>query len=241
MRKIDTLVFVLLATTQAAQAQQLPNAGTQLQQLPQPMLPEKSSHDLVVERPTPVNPVDNGASVIVRSLRIEGETLFSEAELRTASGFTPGSALTFTQLRELARRISDRYHADGYFLAQAYLPEQDVNDGTITIAVVEGHYGKIDVRNVSRLADRVPAAILHGLEPGDIVTNAPLERRLLLLSDIPGVRTKGTLAPGALVGTSDLIVDVTPGRLISGSIEADNAGSRYIAIGSAAPSMSTTR
>jgi hemolysin activation/secretion protein len=41
------------------------------------------------------------------------------------------------------------------------------------------------------------------------------------------VRIKSTLAPGTEVGTSDLIVDVAPGRRISGSIEADNAGNRY--------------
>jgi hemolysin activation/secretion protein len=38
---------------------------------------------------------------------------------------------------------------------------------------------------------------------------------------------RSTLAPGAAVGTSDLIVDVTPGRRVSGSVEADNAGYYY--------------
>lgn len=227
MHKIGPLALALVGSIQIAHAQQLPSAGTQLQQLPQPTLPIKSEPELVIQRPTAAARVDDGTSITVRSLRITGNTVFSENDLHTVSGFVPDRALTFTQLRELAHRISDRYHARGYFLAQAYLPEQDVSIGTITIAVVEGRYGKIDVRNTSRVAGRVPAGILQGLEPGDLVTNAPLERRLLLLSDIPGVRTQGTLAPGAAVGTSDLIVDVTPGRLLSGSIEADNSGSRY--------------
>ncbi|RYD65093.1 MAG: ShlB/FhaC/HecB family hemolysin secretion/activation protein [Sphingomonadales bacterium] len=41
---------------------------------------------------------------------------------------------------------------------------------------------------------------------------------------------KATLAPGTDVGASDLIVDVTPGARISGSIEADNAGGRYTGV-----------
>jgi hemolysin activation/secretion protein len=227
MRNRSPVFLALFATIPAAQAQQLPSAGTQLQQLPQPTLPTKSAPDLVVERPANPASGDDGSSITLQSLRITGQTLFSEAELRAATGFAPGSMVTFSQLREFARRVSEHYHASGYFLAQAYLPEQGVSNGTITIAVVEGRYGKIDVRNVSRLADRVPTRVLRGLDPGAVVANAPLERRLLLLSDIPGVRVKGTLAPGAAVGTSDLIVDVTPGRLISGSLEADNAGSRY--------------
>jgi hemolysin activation/secretion protein len=38
---------------------------------------------------------------------------------------------------------------------------------------------------------------------------------------------KSTLAPGGEVGTSDLLVDVEPGRRVTGSLEADNAGNRY--------------
>jgi hemolysin activation/secretion protein len=50
---------------------------------------------------------------------------------------------------------------------------------------------------------------------------------LLLLSDIPGVNFKSTLTPGASVGTSDLIVEATPGQRVTGSVEADNHGNRY--------------
>jgi hemolysin activation/secretion protein len=73
----------------------------------------------------------------------------------------------------------------------------------------------------------VPQRVLRGLEPGDLIANAPLERRLLLLSDVPGVRVKSTLAPGEAVGTSDLIVEFAPGPRFSGNLEADNGGSRY--------------
>ncbi|MFC3557386.1 ShlB/FhaC/HecB family hemolysin secretion/activation protein [Sphingomonas qilianensis] len=226
MLKTSHVAFALLATIPAAHAQQAPNAGTQLQQLPQPPAPVKTVPDLVIDAPRPAPASDSDTAVPVQTLQITGQTLFSEQELRTAAGFVPG-ALTFTQVRALAARIADFYHARGYILAQAYLPEQDVQDGAITIAVVEGRYGKIDVRNAARLSDGVPRRILRGLAPGDVVTNAPLERRLLLLSDIPGVRTKATLAPGTAVGTSDLIVDVAPGPWISGNLEADNAGNRY--------------
>ena len=227
MFKPSHVAFALLATTQAAQAQQVPSAGTQLQQLPQPPAAERLVPDLLIPQTAPSTEPSGGPSVVVQSLRVTGQTIFSEADLVAASGFSPGGQMSFSQLQALAARISAHYHARGYFLAQAYLPEQDVQAGAVMINVIEGRYGKIDVRNGARIADTVPARVLRGLEPGDLVTHAPLERRLLLLSDIPGVRTKATLAPGAQVGTSDLVVDVAPGPLISGNLEADNAGSRY--------------
>jgi hemolysin activation/secretion protein len=68
---------------------------------------------------------------------------------------------------------------------------------------------------------------MEGLSSGDTITELPLESRLLLLSDIPGVQVTSTLAPGASVGTSDLIIDLAPGRRVSGSVDADNAGNPY--------------
>ena len=38
---------------------------------------------------------------------------------------------------------------------------------------------------------------------------------------------KSTLKPGASVGATDLMVDVTPGPLLSGSVDADNYGNRF--------------
>ena len=97
----------------------------------------------------------------------------------------------------------------------------------VTIAVIEGQYGQVAVRNQSTLSDGLIQSQLAGLNSGDTVAIAPLESRLLLLSDIPGVKVTSTLAPGASVGSSDLIVDVVPGQRVTGSIDADNGGNRY--------------
>ena len=112
-------------------------------------------------------------------------------------------------------------------MTQAYLPAQDIKDGAVTIAVIEGRYGSVTLRNKTNLSDSLATGLLEGLNAGDAIAIAPLESRLQLLSDIPGVNVRSTLVPGASVGASDLIVDVTPGRRVTGSLEADNAGNYY--------------
>ncbi len=189
---------------------------------------EKPAPDMLIDRPVmPVEADIAGPKVRVNSLRVTGETLFSDEQLIAATDFRPGSELNLSDLRNIAGRITRYYNDRGYFLARAYLPAQDIEDGVVTISVIEGRYGAIDLRNQSRLKDKVAHGVLAGLDSGDIVESAPLERRLLLLSDIPGVGVRSTLAPGSAVGTSDLIVDIVPGRSVTGSIEADNAGNRY--------------
>jgi hemolysin activation/secretion protein len=218
----------LCATVQNASAQAPPNAGGQLQQIPPEILPPPQTLNLPIPPPARTDlPADDGAAVRVNTLNVTGNTLFTEQELVAAAGFTPGADLTIAEMRNAAASIARYYNTRGYFLAQAYLPEQNVNNGAVTIAVVEGRYGAITLRNQARLAERVPRHIMNDLDSGDPVALAPLERSLLLLSDIPGVDVRSTLSPGANVGASDLTIDLTPGRPISGSVEADNAGSRY--------------
>lgn len=228
MLKSSLIAIVILAGAESASAQQVPDAGQQIQQIPQPPMVEKPAPDMLIDRPVvPVEADIAGPRVRVNSLQVTGETLFSDEQLIAATDFNPGSELNLSDLRNIAARIARYYNDRGYFLAQAYLPAQDIEDGVVTIAVIEGRYGAIDLRNQSRLKDNVAHGVLAGLDGGDIVENAPLERRLLLLSDIPGVAVRSTLAPGSAVGTSDLIVDIIPGRSVTGSIEADNAGNRY--------------
>lgn len=228
MLRSSMIAVAILAGADGAYAQQIPDAGQQLQQIPQPPIVERPAPDMLIDRPAPtVDATVAGPKVRINALQVTGETLFSDEQLIAATGFVPGSDLNLSDLRNIASRIARYYNDRGYFLAQAYVPAQDIEGGIVTIAVIEGRYGAVDLRNQSRLRDNVARAVVSGLDSGDIVESAPLERRLLLLSDIPGVAVRSTLAPGSAVGTSDLIVDITPGRSMTGSIEADNAGSRY--------------
>lgn len=217
-----------LTIGQSAQAAPPVGAGGQIQQIPPTPAPERSIPDIRIDRSAKARDAGPaGPKILVRSLHVTGETLFPEAELLAVTGFQPGGQLDLRDLRLMAAKISAFYNQRGYFVAQAYLPAQDLQDGVVTIVVIEGHYGKVGLDNRTNLSDRLARSLLRGLDSGDVVASGPLERRLLLLSDIPGVAVKSTLSPGEAVGASDLNVALTPGRRFSGSIDGDNAGSPY--------------
>jgi len=224
-RKLISLA--LLTLSPGIYAQQ-PDAGSQMQQIPPAPVPQKFEPNVEVE-PRGVAPTAEADTVkmLVKSLNVTGAQVYSEAELLALTGFTPGSELTLTELRGMALKIGDHYRANGYFVAQAYLPAQDIKDGAVTIAVIEGHYGTVTLNNQTRLSDGLANDLLGGLNAGDAIESAPLGNRLLLLSDLPGVDVKAALVPGASVGASDLIVNLTPGPTVSGEVDFDNAGNRY--------------
>lgn len=218
----------LFAFCGGAFAQQVPNSGSQLQQIPPTPQSVQPSPKLEIQRgDKAASPATDSVKISVNQLQVTGATVYSEAQLIALTGFAPGSELSLSELRAMADQISDHYQGNGYFVAKAYLPAQDIENGVVTIAVQEGRYGKVVLKNESTLADGVANNMLSGLNSGDIIESEALERRLLLLSGLPGVNVKSTLVPGAVAGTSDLIVEVLPGRSISGSVDADNAGSRY--------------
>ena len=228
MFKTKLLPFALLALSPSLFAQQPPSAGSQIQQIPPAPVPQKAAPTIRIQPSSaPATPASDAAKIVVNSLQVTGAQTYSEAELVALTGFSPGSELTLADLRSMALKITEHYRSKGYFVAQAYLPAQEIRNGAVIVVVVEGQYGKIAVRNQSNLSDTLVQRQLDGLNTGDTIAIAPLETRLLLLSDIPGVNVTSTLTPGASVGASDLIVDITPGQRVTGSIDADNGGNRY--------------
>ncbi|MBC7436193.1 MAG: ShlB/FhaC/HecB family hemolysin secretion/activation protein [Bdellovibrionales bacterium] len=230
--KKNVLALALAALAQSALAQQPPSAGSQLQSIPsQPTAPRAAPAFMIEPRPAAgagvASPASDQVRIAVKSLRITGAQRFSEAELLTITGFTPGSELMLSDLQQMADRITAYYRRNGYFVAQAFLPAQNIVDNTVTIAVTEGRYGSVTLDNQAGLPGAWSAHALDGVRSGEPITSEPLETRLLLLSDLPGVNVRSSLVPGTAPGTSDLLVNVTPGRRVSGSVDADNGGSRY--------------
>jgi hemolysin activation/secretion protein len=227
MSKKQIIPCVLLALSPVVFAAP-PSAGSQMQQIPPVPVPQLASPILEIQpNNMPVPTESASARIIVNRLQVRGAKAYSETDLLAVTGFTPGRELSLTELRGMAARIADFYHSNGYFVAQAYLPEQDIKDGIVTIAVIDGQYGKVTLNNQTNVSNDLANSLLGGLNSGDPVTSAPLENRLLLLSDLPGVKVSSTLVPGTTLGSSDLIVDLAPGQRVSGSVDADNAGNRY--------------
>lgn len=228
MLNIRLLAAVLAAYSQGAVAQIPPGGGGQLQQIPPSPTQQREEPGIRIDQGgKPGTPdLKDDSRISVRALRVTGQTLYSESRLIEVAGFAPGE-MTLADLRAMATRIGAHYRGNGYIVTQAYLPAQSIKDGVVTIAVIEGRYGNITLRNKSNLSEPLARELLDGLNPGDPIAIAPLESRLLLLSDLPGVAVKSTLSPGASVGASDLLVEVDPGQRVTGSVEADNAGNRY--------------
>ena len=216
-----------LAGLEPADAAGPPDAGSVLQQLrplPAPAPREEAPAVLpAAPEAAPASTEGATARVHVAQIRISGASVFAQAELLAVVQDAVGRELDFAGLEELAARLSRFYRRHGYTVARAYLPPQDIQDGVVEIAVVEGRYSAITVKPQGEPPAPLPLA---ALAPGELVNDAALERSLLLAADVPGIAVRSTLQPGASVGTSELVVEVEPGPAVTGLLEADNFGGR---------------
>ncbi len=168
-----------------------------------------------------------GAHVRVKSFVLKGVGCFKETELQALLKNRVGQEQDVADLYEAADQITSFYRQHGYILARAYVPAQDLDQGVVTLVVLEGHYGRIRLENGSRVRSSRLQPFLNRLQEGSVVQAATLERQLLLMNDIAGVEVHSTLAPGKQVGATALSVQAESTSRVQGQAGMDNWGERF--------------
>jgi hemolysin activation/secretion protein len=216
-------------------AQVRPDAGQLLEQqrntVPAPARPGSEVMPRE-EQPRPAMRGSASLKVTVKQFKITGNRIYSEEQLLPTLKESYGKELDFEGLTDAANAVRAFYRANGYFLAQAYLPAQQIRDGVVEIAILEGRLGNVELKPdaQSRLRPEFARGILDGhLKEGDPITETGLERPLLLLSDLPNVVVSSEIGPSTrAIGAADLRVNVKEsGGIISGYADIDNAGNRF--------------
>lgn len=206
------------------QALAVPDAGQLLQQ--QQKQSSTFKKDLSVELvPTTTNP--SHLHVTVREIKIIGHHCFSTAQLQQLVADVIGQELNLKQLSQVAQRITNYYQQHGYGYSRAYLPQQNLSQGIVQINVLEAHYDQINLKNNSRIQNRLLEKILAPLKQGEQIDNFQMQQQLKLLNHLSGVNTRHVLTPGASVGSSRLNINVENSALFTGYLAEDNYGNEY--------------
>jgi hemolysin activation/secretion protein len=179
-----------------------PDSGVLLDTVkPVPKLPPKGTGNLF-QAPAEARPAmqpDTSLRVTLKSVRFSGVTKFSDAEMQALVKSDIGRELTFADLEAMTARVTKFYRDRGYFIARAYLPQQNLGEGTLEILVLEGHIGNVDVKYHSAGPD-ISRGLLRGLvqdavPPSKPVTVNGLERGMLLENDLPNMTARATSKP----------------------------------------------
>ncbi len=213
-----------------AQAQQPPDAGSLQRQveprhtpeLPKPVAPESS--DAARQRAAA-----QGPTLQVKRFNFEGNKRYSSAELEPVVAGYLNRPISLADIEDAATLVAQYYRAKGW-LARVLVPPQQVNQGTVTLKVVEARMGETRfTADTPQDALAVPAKELsqwiESSQPKGQDLNLPrLERGLLLTKDLPGIDVKGSEIAGEGEGVTDVLLRANNTGGVQGEITLDNYG-----------------
>ena len=175
---------------------------------------------------TPKLTSEGGPAVLVRDIEVDGNTVFTDQELKAVVADGLGGMLDLAGMKAVARRISDHYRKNGYQFARATVTAQEFKGGILRITVLEGRYGKVRLLGEPALvAGATP--YFASLQPLGLIESHQLERTMLIFDGNPGLSVVPSVTPGGAPGTSDLEVLIRMQTVQGGDVGVDNAGSRY--------------
>ncbi len=232
---LSLAVAAIVAASHGAFAQTPPNIGDVLQQLPTPAVQPQAVPALPAIGNRPIEPplqaLPGGPTMEIKAFELVGNREIASGVLMPMVTGDVGKRMSLSELETLAQKITKYYRIQGYFVARAYVPAQEVKDGTIRIRVVEGNYGQFKLHNKSLVRDDIVQGLLDDVKTYDIVSLDTLERAMLNINDTPGVKvTRADVMPGEKVGTSDFAVDTATTPAASGFVMLDNYGSAFTGI-----------
>lgn len=158
---------------------------------------------------------------VLMGLTIDGVTAYPMKELAPLYADQLTREVALADLVAIAQKITDKYRADGYFLARAVVPPQGPTPGLARIVVDEGYVGDIRVDGAAAPAVK---RLLGGVTEHKPLKLSELDRRLTLATDLPGLKLKSQLEPVIDDPARHVLVVHADVRRLTGSIYLDNRG-----------------
>lgn len=171
-----------------------------------------------------ITQVNNVDSIAVTRVEVVGSTIFTAAEFEPIVQPLEGTSVTEQQLTDTVNAITQLYLNGGYLNSRAIL--LGIQDGIVTIQVMEGTIENVIVEGTDRLQNYVRSRI--GLGIGTPLNVRKLEEQLRLLQNDPLFENiEATLRPPtieteATQNQSILVVKVTEANPFIGSVGIDN-------------------
>ncbi len=219
---------IALSLSVSSWAQTSPDAGSLRQQIEQQRtLPLPAARPQSTPLPPEIKPTE-GTTIMVKAFRLVGNTLLSSEQLAPALAPFVGQALDFAGLQRTADAVAAAYREAGW-IVRAYLPEQDISEGTLTLKVIEAKFAglRFESEPSQRVMREQLLAFFTGQQSQGHALNAhALDRALLLADDLPGISVAGTLVPGAADAETALVLQTTDEPFFFGDVGVDNTGAR---------------
>jgi len=180
--------------------------------------------------PAPIGtaaPIPAGAADIrfkLTDVDVKGARSLSSADWRAVYASYIGKEVTLAQVYGFANAITAIYRSHGYLLCVVVVPAQSVDNGQVTLRAVEGYLSNVEFRGYEGIRKGLFEGLRERLMGDRPLRTATLERVLLLLNDLSGIRAQSILRPAASEeGAADLVITLER-HWVAASLGGNNRG-----------------
>jgi hemolysin activation/secretion protein len=192
--------------------------------------PPRPSPNVTVPSLEQQGPPANAESVrfVLKSVEIDGNTVLSDEALARPFASLVGQEVSLAQMFQAANEVTRMYVRAGYALSLAFVPAQEVKNGSVRVRVVEGYIGEVEFQDERTFHSKLWAGFADRLQASRPLKTKDLERYLLLANDLAGVEVKSVFErmdgdPGAT-----RLVMMIERKLVDAGVEVNNRGSEAI-------------
>jgi len=178
--------------------------------------PERAPGEILPPPPPalPAEPVPE-LRIQVDAIQIVGSTVFGDSDLRELVAPYIGRELTTRSIEAIREELTLHYVDRGFVTSGAIVPDQDFENGTLELRIIEGRIGTLSIEGNERFRTRYLADRIVPDRRAPINIHV-LEERLQLLQRDAEIRTvHAELAPGLQPGESILRVRIEEDRWYS--------------------------
>ena len=155
---------------------------------------------------------------------VEGVTLLSQQTITNAIAPFQGRCLGMAEFNEVLEQLTLLYAEKGFIASRAYLPQQDLSDGSLAIVVVEGTLEEIVINGQPGFFRGQIFTAFPGLKDSS-VNLRDIEQGLDQINRLKSYQATVEIKAGDQPGGSILDISIETGKRWHGSYGLDNLGS----------------
>ena len=162
----------------------------------------------------------NGTSFYIKQIQLDGvpkELSFLNKIARKHEQ----KHVTVSDITNIRNAFQRKLLDKGYVTSQVYIPEQNLNAGTLQFMVIPG---RVEDIRYSDSSTHGPWRTAFPVRPGDILNIRDVEQGLEQMKRVSSQSVTMKLLPGTSVGTSIIELSIKQDKPVHGSISFDNSG-----------------
>lgn len=158
----------------------------------------------------------------IDEFRVDGAVSMAQADVETAVYPFLGPNRTAEDVDKARAALEKAYHEKGFQTVSVSVPAQNVESGTVVLAVTEGRVGNLRVKNsryhdIERIKEKAPS-----LKEGTLPNFNTVTEDIIALNQWPDRRVTPALRAGATPGTIDVDLNVEDKLPLHASVELNN-------------------